>query len=218
MKIRSLFGSPLAFIPLAIAVALAPQWSVAGKLYKWVDESGNISYQDSPPPEGAEFSEKNVDGVATGVVPTEAATPSAQLAAAAANAPIVLYSIADCDGCELFRSFFNRFGIPFDEKDVESDIATQTELKEKGGRLEVPTVFVGEKVMRGYNRGLLENILENAGFPALQSAAAEQPAAGEQGDAEQDEAEQDEAEQGDDEGLESAESEVEEEPADDTES
>ena len=208
MKIRSLLGSPLAFIPLVIAVALAPQWSVAGMLYKWVDEYGNVSYQDSPPPEGSEFSEENVDGVATGVVPTAGADPSAQLAAAAANSPIVLYSIADCDGCELFRNFFGRFGIPFTEKDVEGNIATQTELKAKAGRLEVPTVLVGDEVMRGYNRGLLENVLENAGFPALQSAAADQPAAGGEGD----------AEQGDEEELESAESEIDEEPADDTES
>ena len=207
MKIRSLLGSPLAFIPLVIAVALAPQWSIAGKMYKWVDEYGNVSYQDSPPPEGSEFSEKNVDGVATGVVPTDGADPTAQLAAAAANAPIVLYSIAECDGCELFRNFFNRFGIPFNEKDVEDNIATQTELKAKAGRLEVPTVLVGDKVMRGFNRGLLENVLENAGFPALQSAAVDPSVAGGEG----------EAEQGDGE-LEAAESEVEEQPADDTES
>ncbi len=207
MKIRSLLGSPLAFIPLVIAVALAPQWSIAGKMYKWVDEYGNVSYQDSPPPEGSEFSEQNVDGVATGVVPTDGADPTAQLAAAAANAPIVLYSIAECDGCELFRNFFNRFGIPFNEKDVEDNIATQTELKAKAGRLEVPTVLVGDKVMRGYNRGLLENVLENAGFPALQSAAVDPSVAGGEG----------EAEQGDEE-LEAAEIEVEEQPADDTES
>jgi len=207
MKIRSLLGSPLAFIPLVIAVALAPQWSIAGKMYKWVDEYGNVSYQDSPPPEGSEFSEQNVDGVATGVVPTDGADSTAQLAAAAANAPIVLYSIAECDGCELFRNFFNRFGIPFSEKDVEDNIATQTELKAKAGRLEVPTVLVGDKVMRGYNRGLLENVLENAGFPALQSAAVDPSVAGGEG----------EAEQGDGE-LEAAESEVEEQPADDIES
>ncbi len=207
MKIRSLLGSPLAFIPLVIAVALAPQWSIAGKMYKWVDEYGNVSYQDSPPPEGSEFSEQNVDGVATGVVPTDGADSTAQLAAAAANAPIVLYSIAECDGCELFRNFFNRFGIPFSEKDVEDNIATQTELKAKAGRLEVPTVLVGDKVMRGYNRGLLENVLENAGFPALQSAAVDPSVAGGEGEAGQD-----------DEELEAAESEVEEQPADDTES
>lgn len=212
MKIRSRWRTPLAFIPLVIAMAFAPQWSAAGKLYKWVDEHGNVSYQDSPPPEGSEFSEENVDGVATGV-PTEPADPGSQLAAAAANAPIVLYSIADCDGCEMFRNFFSRFGIPFNEKDVEENIATQTELKAKAGRLEVPTVMVGDKIMRGYNRGLLENLLENAGFPMPQSAAADQPAADEEGDAEQDE-----TEQGDDEALESAESEVEEQPADDTES
>ena len=33
----------------------------AGKLYKWVDAQGNVSYQDQPPPKGSKIlSEKEV--------------------------------------------------------------------------------------------------------------------------------------------------------------
>jgi len=173
------------FVPLTIVMLLTPQWAAAGKLYKWVDENGNVTYQDSPPPEGSEYSERSVEGVAGAGEPEEL-DPAEQLAAATERSPILMYSISDCDGCELYRSFFQRHGIPFREKDVEDNIATQTELKARAGRLEVPIVLVGEKVLRGYNRALLENVLETAGFPPL---AGIQPAAGgEQGALDEDQA------------------------------
>ncbi|MFQ5995674.1 MAG: DUF4124 domain-containing protein [Acidiferrobacterales bacterium] len=55
----------------------------AVKLYKWVDEEGNVTYQDRPPPphHGGKVKEKTIDpdaGVTKFVVPEPSSTPTAQ--------------------------------------------------------------------------------------------------------------------------------------------
>ena len=37
---------------------------------------------------------------------------------------------------------------------------------EQAGRLEVPTIFVGERTITGFNRQLLEEELTEAGYPS----------------------------------------------------
>lgn len=133
----------------------------AGKLYKWVDERGNVSYQDRPPPAGqGRVEEKNVrDGGGAA-----SADPSA--AEAAAKAPVTLYMIPKCSPCDEARAYLKKRKVPFTEVNVsEKNPQSQEVMRKKVGDLSVPTITVGSKVMQGYVESLVSGELDQAGYP-----------------------------------------------------
>lgn len=145
--------------------------ALAGKLYKWVDERGNISYQDRPPPEGrGQVEEKTMRG---GV--GSSSNPAA--AEAAAKAPVTLYMVPKCNPCDAARLYLKNRGVPFTEINVsEKNPQAQQEMVKKVGELSVPTITVGSKVMQGYVESLLKGELDQAGYPkAEEKPEAEAP-------------------------------------------
>lgn len=150
-------------ILLTVLVAAGLSTAQAEKLYKWVDSQGRISYHDQPPPEdgGYKVEEKNVRG---GERPA-----SDKGEDAAAKFPIILYAAPQCASCDLARVYLDKRKVPYTEKNVESDLAMQEELKKKSGSLSVPTITVGDKVMKGYLESLLEGELDAAGYPKTET-------------------------------------------------
>src|SRR5581483_11036754 len=143
---------------LTLALALAPI-AHAGKLYKWVDKDGHVSYHDQPPDEsGYRVEEKHLRGAGS------------DSEGAAQKAPVVLYSAPKCSSCDAARAYLKSRGIPFTEKNVEGDRKLQDELIKQAGGLAVPTIMVGSKVMRGFLESLLEGELDQAGYPKASSA------------------------------------------------
>jgi glutaredoxin len=137
----------------------------AVKLYKWVDEDGNVTYHDRPPPE-AGYSVERKDfklGGRTTIFDGEAGK-------AADESPVVLYTAPKCTACDLARAYLDRRNVPFTDKNVSGDAEAIKELQEKSGALTVPTIMVGSKVMKGYMESLLEGELDAAGYPKLQPA------------------------------------------------
>lgn len=137
----------------------------AGKLYKWVDRSGNVSYHDQLPPEGSGYRVEEKP-ISTGEkLKKKKNDPNAK---AAEKFPVVLYIATKCDSCDLARAYLDKRKVPYTEKNVEGDLKLQEELKKKVGALTVPTIIVGEKVMRGYLESLLEGELDAAGYARLE--------------------------------------------------
>lgn len=85
-------------------------------------------------------------------------------AAASAN-PIVLYTVPDCDACDLVRQSFRGRDIPFTEIDVQDDAASQEEFRARTGSLTVPGIVIGERVLSGYSRDAIDTALLDAGYP-----------------------------------------------------
>jgi glutaredoxin len=150
---------PVLVIASLCALLAAP--AHAGKLYKWIDKEGNVSYQDRPPPpESGRVEEKTLRGATTAPAPEGPKRP-----------PVVLYVVPDCSSCDLMRAVLQRRKIAFDEKNVESNAEMQTELKKKTGGLSVPAVTVGDKVVKGYSEAALEGELDAAGYEKTGAAA-----------------------------------------------
>jgi len=151
----------------------------AQKLYKWVDQQGNVTYQDQPPPKDA-----NVLG--------EYLTPSGEGGEQTGTAPVTLYSVANCDACDLVRLLLQKNSVPFEEKNPSQDTAAANELKEKSGQVSVPSLTIGEKLLMGYNSLAIRDELKAAGYnvqpdtpPAPTEQTEGQPAAGEASQGEQ---------------------------------
>lgn len=138
------------------------------KLYKWVDSEGKISYQGQPPPPGQKYEEKSFteEGVNTQT------SIDLKREQAAISAPATLYMTQECGSCELVRKVFDLHAIPYLEVDVENDIEAQEGLKKLTGALRIPSVTIGDKVISGFDRNKIEDILLSKGYP-LGSAAIE---------------------------------------------
>jgi glutaredoxin len=153
-------------LPVAALVFGAP--AEAAKLYKWVDERGNVTYLDRPPPaaegrvEEKNFRERRGSG---------GSDPAA--AEAAGKAPVTLYATPECSSCDSARAHLKRRKVPFTDVDVSpKNPQAQEEMRNKVGQLSVPTITVGGKVMRGYIDSLLDGELDQAGYPKVRKAGA----------------------------------------------
>lgn len=148
-------------IVLLLASLIAAPVSAA-RLYKWVDERGNVSYQDRPPPEGkGRVEEKTL---------REGGGPAT--AEAAARAPVTMYMVPKCGPCDQARAYLKKRGVPFTEINVsEKHLQAQQDMIKKIGELSVPTITVGSKIMQGYIESLLAGELDQAGYPKPEAGA-----------------------------------------------
>jgi glutaredoxin len=133
----------------------------AGSLYKWIDENGNVIYQDTPPPSSVEYEEQNFTD--PDEVLKQEVSPG--LESAAAENPISLYSIPNCDACDLVRLYLDKRALPFAEKSVENNLLVQQELKSLAGQLNVPVLVVGDEIIDGYSKSAMRKVLLEKHYP-----------------------------------------------------
>ena len=146
-------------IVFLIAVLLAAGTAQAAQLYRWVDDKGRVEWRDTPPPASAKKVERR--SVNDSVIETSGLPYSVQQAVR--NAPLTLY-VNDCgDACTKARSHLNRRGLPFAEKNPRENIDAFKKLT--NGGMEVPLLFVGREALKGYEEGMWDTALDNAGYP-----------------------------------------------------
>ncbi len=136
---------------ILVYLCFAVQDLAAQTLYRWVDEQGNVSFQDVPPRDHV-FSEQTIR--------TSSATPAQD------NRPaveITFYAIADCEPCTLARNSLLESGLAFTEINPETDQEAAKRLVEQFGKVEVPLTMVGNTPIKGFNPQWLEAELAKAG-------------------------------------------------------
>ncbi len=73
---------------------------------------------------------------------------------------IVLFTTTACPHCATARNYLESNGLDFEEKNVREDMDARQQLIEKR-ILGVPTFFIDEDIIVGFNRRKLERVLEN---------------------------------------------------------
>jgi len=131
---------------------------VAAQLYRWVDEKGNVEYRDTPPPASA----KKVEQRALGGSAVEASSLPFSVQQAARNFPVTLWNSSCGEPCDQARAHLTRRGVPYTEKDPQSDVEA---FKKLTGGLEVPVLYVGSNRIKGYLEGEWDSALDIAGYP-----------------------------------------------------
>ena len=155
-------------IAFLITVLLTAGTVQAAQLYRWVDDKGRVEWRDTPPPSSAKKVERRTVGGS--VIETSELPFSVQQAAR--NFPLTLY-VTDCgEGCTKARAHLHRRGLPFSERNPQADMEAYKKLT--NGNLEVPTLFVGRELLKGYEEGAWDAALDNAGYP--RSVAGARPA------------------------------------------
>lgn len=129
--------------------------SAATTIVECIGRDGTTSYNAFCPPGSTKRAEHRYQPIHSAAGPSSADLPQ-----------VTLFSVADCDACDLVRNVLNTRDIPYSEKNVSDNKEFQDELRGVAdGSLSVPTVLIGETSLRGYNRSAIENALNQAGYP-----------------------------------------------------
>ncbi|MCG2746652.1 MAG: DUF4124 domain-containing protein [Desulfobulbaceae bacterium] len=146
MKKLTLFLSMV----FASSLVLSAQ-PVLSKLYRWVDDNGNIRVTDYPPPSSSSAGRNDP-------------TPQAPVA----RQQVELYITSWCPYCRKAEDFFRARGIPFKSYDIEKDkeaAARKNQLDKEGG---VPFAVINGFTIHGFNPEVYADALrdsENAKIP-----------------------------------------------------
>lgn len=143
-----------------LLVLLCTAAAHAQQLYRWVGPDGKVTYSDTPPPSAAKQVETKAVSFgtsATGNLPFE-------LAEAARNNPVTLYTSTQCTPCDAGRALLTGRGIPFVEKTVTNteDVAR---LRQVGGDEQLPLLIVGRNKQKGFQSSGWTASLTAAGYP-----------------------------------------------------
>ena len=147
---------------VALCCTIAASAALAqSTVYRWVDKEGKVHFSDSAPPSDAsQSSQKTMGG---GYVDRE--LPYAVQQAARKN-PVTLYTAPSCgEPCASGRSLLSERGIPFSERNAGASAATQKQLKDLIGGLEVPVLVVGANPIKGFDNAQWSVALDEAGYP-----------------------------------------------------
>ena len=135
-------------------LALAFAAPVGAEIYRWVDAHGGVHYSDQPPPPDVKNMKRmGAPDANTGDTPQ-------------ARPPVVLFS-SNCGAtCDQAADYLRQRGVPFTLKSVDKDKLFAAELKKRTGAFEVPVLFIGESMQRGYAPSVWDKMLEVAGYAA----------------------------------------------------
>jgi len=158
-------------IQFAALALCASSSSLAVTVVTCKDKDGNEFFSDHCPAGTLKVDEKQLRGGLR-------RTGAGQLAEVARKSPVVLFTVPDCDACDLVRNQLKKRGIPYTEKDVGENVENQAALRDITGGTTVPAVAIGSHSLTGYSRAALDLGLDQAGYPVQVEAAAAAAAAG----------------------------------------
>ncbi len=75
------------------------------------------------------------------------------------NNKVKVYSTAFCPYCVTVKEFLKSLGVKFEEIDVSQDGAAQREMIEKSGQMGVPVIEIDGKIVVGFDREKISQIL-----------------------------------------------------------
>lgn len=72
---------------------------------------------------------------------------------------IKVYSTPGCPWCNIAKDFFKSHNISFEDIDVSVDEKVAQEMIKKSGQMGVPVIEIDNKIIVGFNKPVLEEIL-----------------------------------------------------------
>ena len=146
---------------VALACVLSPA-AYAGEIFRWVDKAGQVHYGDMLPP-SAEVKSVQTKKLTDSVIEQDD-VPFA-VATAMKNNPVTLYATSCGEQCTNAKALMAKRGIPYAEKNPQSDAVAAAALKEKIGALSVPTIIIGTSNLSGFEEESWNAALTAAGYP-----------------------------------------------------
>lgn len=145
-----------------LAFAATP---AAPQVFKWTDAQGKVHYGDKPP-EDAKTQQIKVDAKSYDGPPqiTDWASilrrpaKGESLQPRASSGGLTMFSAVWCGPCKRAKAYMAQKGIAYRDVDVEASEANAKEFATYGGG-GVPLFISGDKAMRGFSPGSIEQLL-----------------------------------------------------------
>lgn len=152
----------LFILVLSVFAAMPTQ---AERLFKIVDDQGNVTYQ-SAPPSGNDSGDESIEqrDIYGGEDPVDARIAMDR---AILEWPVTIYSTEQCKTCEVIRKQLQKRKIPYTEKFPARDAVDYNELQKVSGGTSIPVIVVGENVITVYSYLVLKQALNDAGYPKI---------------------------------------------------
>jgi glutaredoxin len=138
-----------------LAVLLATHAAVAGKVYRWTEENGQIQFSDRAP--------HNTPAQEVKIPSFAGPAEISGVADAVVGRGVKLYTTSSCGYCKRAKTYLNSRNIAFTELNVETSRSAKADFARRNGR-GVPVIFVGNQRMDGYSEDGLANLLKRAGY------------------------------------------------------
>lgn len=75
-------------------------------------------------------------------------------------AKVIIYTTPACVYCKMTKEFFKDNNIVYEEKDVSTDEKARDEMIEKSGQLGAPVIDIDGKIVVGFDKEKLLELLE----------------------------------------------------------
>lgn len=72
---------------------------------------------------------------------------------------IKIYSTPSCFWCQAAKDFFKNHNIPFEDIDVSQNEQAAQEMIEKSGQMGVPVIEIDDKIVKGFDKPSLIELL-----------------------------------------------------------
>ena len=72
---------------------------------------------------------------------------------------VVIYTTPECVYCKMTKEFFKENNVVYEEKDVSVDDKARNEMVDKSGQLGVPVIDIDGKIIVGFDKEKLSEIL-----------------------------------------------------------
>jgi glutaredoxin 3 len=73
---------------------------------------------------------------------------------------VIVYSTSTCPWCTVVKNFLKQNNIEFTEKNVSNDQKAAEEMIEKSGQMGVPVVDIDGKIVIGFDKRKIEQLLD----------------------------------------------------------
>ena len=73
---------------------------------------------------------------------------------------VTIYSTPTCHYCNMAKDYFAENNVSYDAFDVSIDAEKRKEMMEKSGQLGVPVIVIDDKIIIGFNKPKIAELLE----------------------------------------------------------
>ncbi len=72
---------------------------------------------------------------------------------------VIVYSTPTCHFCHMAKDFFAENGVSFEDFNVSTDLEKRKEMVDKSGQMGVPVIVIEDKVIVGFNKPKIMELL-----------------------------------------------------------
>ena len=72
---------------------------------------------------------------------------------------VTIYSTPTCHFCHMAKDYFTSKGVAYEDFDVSSNLEKRKEMVDKSGQMGVPVIVMGDKLVVGFNKSKIMEIL-----------------------------------------------------------